>query len=187
VLTSGDIWSWSGWTWPGWGALAAAAGLVAAIGTVAAFFVIFSQLQESRREALENRHAAVTPLASIRFLDIDRTNQSEVTARLVIELVGTGLAYALRMDFSTDNQAEMKLVEFQPFRKTYPVLQPQEEWKMDVRWRKPVKRVRCKVSVSFVNPLNRTIDWVRPFVIREDGRIMGRGPTRFSIGQPRDD
>src|SRR5258708_38292392 len=88
------------------------------------------------------------------------------------------------MDFSTDNQAEMKLVEFQPIRKTYPVLQPQEEWKMDVRRRKPVKAVRCKVSVSFVNPLNRTIDWVRPFVIRQDGRIMGRGPTRFSSASP---
>jgi len=166
--------------------LAAIAAFIAAIGTVAAFLVIYSQLQESKREALENRHAAVTPLASIRFSEVTRAAGSpDVSAKMIIELSGAGVAYWLLMTFSTVDPAAAELVRFDPGRKRRPVLHPGESWEIKVSWRNPPERVRSQVSVSFVNPLNRTVSWTRPLAILSDS-IKGRGPTRFSVGAPDD-
>jgi hypothetical protein len=148
---------------------------MAAVGTVGALFVIYRQLQETRREgrtaieiAEEDRHAAVTPLLSVTVGDWTHAVGSDsASGVLSLQLNGSGVAYAIHLAFETFEGAarplNLGLAETE-----LVALHAPTTYDVKVTWRNPEVPVQVNIIVSFVNALNRRINWTWPCVVDVD-------------------
>jgi len=173
-----DVWAWPGWSWPGWAALAAIGTAVAAIGTVAAFFVIFGQLKESRSEARDNREAAATPRLFL-HPSVSVSGRDRVL-NLTLHIDGNGVIYGASIRFVADRPADLDRIDLKPreSRDLGTQRAPAEvgagsfAWKWESGW----NAVQGRLELNFVNSLNEPKSLVQPGWL-EDTFVLKGAPA----------